>query len=128
MVSPIGVLSTTVEYYYFDCNVIYQNGTNTAAGWDVVISPTPGVGSGIVGAQTLSALYSQDSTNHYAQYTTGNVYADGTPANESAPVSERSSGKRVIEINGLAHRIKGSLQSQFPNFNSADFALQMLRS
>jgi hypothetical protein len=54
--------------------------------------------------------------------------ADGAPANESAPVSERSSGKRVIEINGLAHQIKGSLQSQFPNFNSADFALQMLRS
>jgi hypothetical protein len=82
VVSPIGVLSTTVEYYYFDCSVIYQNAANTTAGWDVVISPTPGVGSGIVGAQTLSNLYSQDSTNHYAQYTTGNVYADGTPSND----------------------------------------------
>ncbi|HTT82318.1 MAG TPA: hypothetical protein VMF67_02445 [Rhizomicrobium sp.] len=80
-VSPIGVLSTTVQYYAFDCSVIYQNGSNSAAGWDVIISPTPGLGSGIVGATTLSALYSQDSTNHYAQYTTGNVYEDGTSSN-----------------------------------------------
>jgi hypothetical protein len=82
VVSPIGVLSATVQYYQFDCSVIYQNGTNSAAGWDVIISPTPGLGTGIVGAQTLSALYSQDTTNHYAQYTTANVYSDGTPTND----------------------------------------------
>lgn len=81
VVSPIGVLSTTTQYYSFECSVIFQNGTNTAAGWDAIISPTPGLGSGIVGAQTLSALYSQDNTNHYAQYATGNVYSDTTVSN-----------------------------------------------
>ena len=80
-VSPIGVLSTTVQYYQFDCSVIYQSATNTAAGWDVVIQPTPGIGSGIVGATTLANLYSQDTTNHYAQYTSANVYQDGTGSN-----------------------------------------------
>ncbi|MGH6879158.1 MAG: hypothetical protein ACREHV_17500 [Rhizomicrobium sp.] len=81
VVSPIGVLSTTVQYYAFDCSVIYQNGTNSAAGWDAIISPTPGIGSGIVGAQTLASLYSQDTTDHYAQYSTGNVYSDSTSSN-----------------------------------------------
>ncbi len=76
------MLTSSVQYYAFDCAVIYQNANNTAAGWDAIISPTPGLGSGIVGAQTLASLYSQDTTNHYAQYTTGNVYADGTPAND----------------------------------------------
>ncbi len=81
-VSPIGVLSTSVQYYAFDCSVISQNAAGTAAGWNVIITPTPGIGSGIVGAQTLAALYSQDTTNHYAQYTSANVYSDGTPAND----------------------------------------------
>ncbi|HEX4079595.1 MAG TPA: hypothetical protein VHX61_12070 [Rhizomicrobium sp.] len=76
VVSPIGVLSSSVQYYAFECSVIFQNGANTAAGWDAIITPTPGVGSGIVGAQTLADLYSQDSTSHYAQFTSGNVYAD----------------------------------------------------
>lgn len=80
-VSPIGVLSTTVQYYTFECSVISQNGTNTAAAWDAIISPTPGVGSGIIGATTLANLYSQDTTNHYAQYTSANVYSDSTTAN-----------------------------------------------
>ncbi|HEY3778782.1 MAG TPA: hypothetical protein VGL35_12060 [Rhizomicrobium sp.] len=81
VVSPIGILSTTTQYYEFECSVIFQNGTNTAAGWDAVISPTPGVGSGIVGATTLANLYLQDTADHYAQYTSANVYQDGTGSN-----------------------------------------------
>jgi hypothetical protein len=81
LTSPNGVFSTGTQWYMIDVRVVGQNGTNTAAQWNAVVTPTPGAGTGIVGATTLSALYSQDTTNHYAQYTTANVYQDGATAN-----------------------------------------------
>jgi hypothetical protein len=62
--------------------------------------------------------------------------ANGAPAGTNPlPVSETVAGRRVLDINGLAdgmaHEIKNSLEGKFPKFeefNSAVFALQMLRS
>lgn len=81
MTSPNGIFTTAGQWYMIDARVVGQNGSNTAAQWNVIVSPTPGVGTGIVGATTLAALYSQDTTNHYAQYTTANVYQDSTSSN-----------------------------------------------
>jgi len=54
---------------------------------------------------------------------------DGKRAsNNSVPVSETLAGRRILDIDGLADEINKSLVGQFPKFNSAVFALQMLRS
>lgn len=73
--------STTFQQYGSLICLVIANTTGASAQWDVVASPT-NTGSGLIGASTLSSLYSQDTTSHYAQYSVAQVFSDGTASND----------------------------------------------
>ncbi|HEY1615122.1 MAG TPA: hypothetical protein VGF97_15665 [Rhizomicrobium sp.] len=80
LVSPGGLFATTGQYFSLIC-VVIANATSANAIWDIITAPQQNT-AGNIGAQTLSALYAQDTANHYAQYTNATVYNDGTSAND----------------------------------------------
>ena len=72
------ISSTPNQYASLFCIVI-SNSTGTNAQWNVIAAPLQN--GGVVGAASLTSLYTQDGIAHYAQYTVAEVLNDGTTAN-----------------------------------------------
>lgn len=73
VVTP-NLASTPSQYSSLYCVVISVSGFGVL--WDVIAEPLQS--GGMIGATTLAGLYSQDSSNHYSQYTIAQVLADAT--------------------------------------------------
>jgi hypothetical protein len=77
LVTP-NISNTPNQYSSLLC-IVVSNSTGTNAQWDVIAAPIQS--GGVVGAASLSSLYSQDTSAHYAQYTVAQILADGTSTN-----------------------------------------------
>ena len=79
VVTP-NIATTPGPYTSLYCICIANAAGNTAQ-WDVIAEPSV-TGGGVVGASTLAALYTQDTSAHYAQYAVAQVFSDSTTAND----------------------------------------------